>query len=77
MWGVGGLQVHGFCNHKVVDKEAELRPNQTLKSLTCGDLKKSLVVIWLGVTKTEKKKKRILCSSLTYLGKGGRRGGVI
>ena len=36
MWGVGGLQVHGICSRRLVDREV-LRLDQTIRDLTCGN----------------------------------------
>ena len=52
----------------------QLRLDQAIRNLTCGDLEIPLVLIELGVTGLKKTES---CISWGFLGEGGRSGGVI
>ena len=50
MWGVGKLQLHGLCTHRLVHKEM-LRNHRSIRDLTSGALEIAFVVIRLEVTR--------------------------
>ena len=68
MWGAGELEVHGVCNRSSVYRTVSL--DQTIRNLTFGDVKISLVVNRLGVTKLKKVEAGSRMSWLLFGGKG-------
>ena len=70
MWGAGELEVHGVCNRSSVYRTVSL--DQTIRNLTFGDVKISLVVNRLGVTKLKKVEAGFAYVLVVVWGKGGK-----
>ena len=70
MRDVGGLYVHGICNQELLYREV-LSLDQTIRNLTCSDVKISFVLIRLGVTALKKTGFMFLLDLLVRSGKKG------
>ena len=70
MLGAGELKVHGVCNRSSVYREVAVSLDQSIRNLTFDDVKISLVVIRLGVTRL--KKTGFVYVLVVVWGKGGK-----